>query len=172
MQAPLSEVVVDPLSWRGVHAGRAPDPPVDGGERIGVRGPSVIGLRSPGAVVIAVGLTALGASFEGLVLGALTRAVWIGFVAGVGLAALLVRRRSIFIAVVQPPLVLLAVVFISLRLLFAKRRSITLIKDQGGRYLLDHADRTMVAVSICLGRIFAQLLPRPGKAPVPPRLRP
>ncbi len=51
-----------------------------------------------------------------------------GFVAGVGLAALAVRRGSIFTAMVQPPLVLLAVGFTALRLMTSERLTFTLIK--------------------------------------------
>ncbi len=71
-------------------------------------------------------------------------------------AALLVRRGSIFTAMVQPPLVMVVVSFVALRLMASDRTTISLIK-------LVNAFPTMVigtavAVLLCVVRIFAQPL--------------
>ncbi|WP_370531409.1 DUF6542 domain-containing protein [Nakamurella sp. PAMC28650] len=129
--------------------------------------PTITGLRSWGAVLVAVVLTAVGATFDGLVSGVLTWGFRVGFVAGVCLAALLVRRASIFTAMVQPPLVMVVLIFISLRLLSTERMTITLIK-------VVNAFPTMVigtalAVLICVVRIFAQPLHRSKKTPAAQR---
>ena len=67
---------------------------------------SVRGWPSWAAVLLAVALTFAGTAVDGLTTGALSWGLRIGFYLGVVLAALLVRRRSIFTAMVQPPLVL------------------------------------------------------------------
>ena len=89
---------------------------------------TVRGIPSWGAILVAVGLTAFGAVIDGIVTGTLSWGFRLGFVAGVGLAALLVRRGSIFTALVQPPLVMVVVSFISLRLMGSERTTISLIK--------------------------------------------
>lgn len=84
--------------------------------------PGVPGLPWWGAVLLALGLTAIGgvidrftgsvpfatSDFPGLFL-------QIGFYLGVVAAALLVRRRALFTAAVQPPLVLILCVLLLLR---------------------------------------------------------
>ncbi|MET3806707.1 hypothetical protein ABIB25_003727 [Nakamurella sp. UYEF19] len=129
--------------------------------------PTITGIPSWAAVLVAVLLTALGATFDGLVSGVLTWGFRIGFVAGVALAAVLVRRGSIFTAMVQAPLVMVVVIYISLRLLATERMTITLIKvvDAFPTMLIG----TAVAVLLCVIRIFAQPLRRPKKAPAPQR---
>ena len=67
---------------------------------------SVRGWPSWAVVLLAVALTFAGTAVDGLTTGALSWGLRIGFYLGVVLAALLVRRRSIFTAMVQPPLVL------------------------------------------------------------------
>ena len=67
---------------------------------------SVRGWPSWAVVVLAVALTFAGTAVDGLTTGALSWGLRIGFYLGVVFAALLVRRRSIFTAMVQPPLVL------------------------------------------------------------------
>lgn len=57
-------------------------------------------------VLLALVLTLGGAAIDGLATGTLAWGLRIGFYAGVVLAALAVRRGSIFTAMVQPPLVL------------------------------------------------------------------
>lgn len=92
--------------------------------------PGVSGMPWWGAVLLALGLTAIGGvidritgtipfdstSFPGL-------GLQIGFYAGALLAALLVRRRALFTAAVQPPLVLIICVVALLR--FAWSQSLT-----------------------------------------------
>ncbi len=68
--------------------------------------PGVRGLPSWAVIVLAVVLTLGGAAIDGLTTGSLSWGLRIGFYLGVVLAALLVRRGSIFTAMVQPPLVL------------------------------------------------------------------
>ena len=67
---------------------------------------SVRGWPSWAVVLLAVALTFAGTAVDGLTTGALSWGLRIGFYLGVVAAALLVRRRSIFTAMVQPPLVL------------------------------------------------------------------
>ena len=67
---------------------------------------NVRGWPSWAVVLLAVALTFAGTAVDGLTTGALSWGLRIGFYLGVVLAALLVRRRSIFTAMVQPPLVL------------------------------------------------------------------
>ena len=67
---------------------------------------SVRGWPPWAVVLLAVALTFAGTAVDGLTTGALSWGLRIGFYLGVVLAALLVRRRSIFTAMVQPPLVL------------------------------------------------------------------
>ncbi len=118
-------------------------------------------------MIVAVVLTAVGATVDGAVSGVLSWGFRIGFLAGVGLAAVAVRRGSIFTAVVQPPLVMVAVMFIALRLLSTERMTITLIK-------VVNTFPTMVvgtglAVVLCVIRIFAQPLRRSKTVPTPAR---
>jgi uncharacterized membrane protein len=67
---------------------------------------TVRGWPSWAVVLLAVGLTFAGTAVDGLTTGALSWGLRIGFYLGVALAALLVRRGSIFTAMVQPPLIL------------------------------------------------------------------
>jgi uncharacterized membrane protein len=67
---------------------------------------SVRGWPSWAVVLLTVGLTFAGTAVDGLTTGALSWGLRIGFYLGVVLAALLVRRASIFTAMIQPPLVL------------------------------------------------------------------
>ena len=68
--------------------------------------PGVRGLPSWAVILLALVLTLGGAAIDGLATGTLSWGLRIGFYAGVVLAALAVRRGSIFTAMVQPPLVL------------------------------------------------------------------
>lgn len=67
---------------------------------------SVRGWPSWAVIVLALGCTLAGAAIDGLTVGVLSWGLRIGFYLGVLGAALLVRRASIFTAMVQPPLVL------------------------------------------------------------------
>ena len=129
--------------------------------------PTITGLRAWGAVLVAVVLTAAGATFDGLVNGVITWGFKIGFVGGVCLAALLVRRGSIFTAMVQPPLVMVVIIFIALRMVAKPntRTTITLIQvvDAFPTMLIG----TVLAVLLCVVRIFAQPVRRPRKTPTP-----
>jgi hypothetical protein len=119
---------------------------------------TVRGIPSWGAVLVAVVLTSVGAAIDGMVTDppVLAWGFRLGFIAGVAVAALLVRRGSIFTAMVQPPLVMAVVSFVALRLMASDRTTISLIK-------LVNAFPTMVvgtavAVLLCVVRIFAQPL--------------
>src|ERR1700712_2509441 len=125
---------------------------------------TVRGIPSWAAILVAVGLTAFGAAIDGIVTGTLSWGFRLGFVAGVGLAALLVRRGSIFTALVQPPLVMVVVSFIALRLMASERMTITLIKVVNTFPTMIVG--TAVAVVLCVIRIFAQPLRR-SAAPDP-----
>ena len=112
---------------------------------------------------MAVVLTALGATVDGLASGTPSWGFRVGFVAGVALAAVLVRRGSIFTALVQPPLVMVVVIFISLRLMASERMTITLIKVVNTFPTM--VVGTAVAVVLCVIRIFAQPLRRSAPDP-------
>lgn len=129
--------------------------------------PTIPGLRSWGAVLVAVILTAIGATFDGLVSGVVTWGFRVAFVASVCLAAILVRRASIFTALVQPPLVMVVLIFISLRLITTERMTVTLIKVVNAFPTM--LIGTALAVLICVIRIFAQPLRRPRSTPVAQR---
>ena len=67
---------------------------------------SVRGWPSWGVIILALVCVLGGAAIDGLTIGVLAWGLRIGFYLGVLGAALLVRRGSIFTAMVQPPLVL------------------------------------------------------------------
>ncbi|MBM9468309.1 DUF6542 domain-containing protein [Nakamurella leprariae] len=64
------------------------------------------------AVLVALVASLLGAAVDGMASGALGWGLQIGFVAGVVVAALLIRRDSLFTAMVQPPLVLVVAILV------------------------------------------------------------
>ncbi len=68
--------------------------------------PAVRGWPSWAAVVFALACTLAGAGIDGLTTGQLAWGLRLGFYLGVLGAVLLVRRGSVFTAMVQPPLVL------------------------------------------------------------------
>jgi hypothetical protein len=78
----------------------APVRPVDAAVVPGVRG-----WPWWAVVLLAAATTLLGAALDGLTIDALGWGLRVGFVVGVALAALLVRRASLFTAMVQPPLI-------------------------------------------------------------------
>lgn len=129
--------------------------------------PTTAGIPSWGAVIVAVVFTAVGATIDGVASGVLTWGFRVGFVAGVALAALLVRRGSIFTAMVQPPLVMVVVIFVALRLLSTERTTITLIKVVNAFPTM--VVGTAVAVLLCVIRIFAQPLRHSKEIPVAQR---
>jgi fumarate reductase subunit D len=124
--------------------------------------PTITGLRSWGAVLVAVLLTAIGAAIDGSVNGELSWGFRIGFVLGVALAAVLVRRASIFTAMVQPPLVMVVLIFVALRLLASESMKITAIKVITAFPTM--LTGTVVALLLCVLRIFAQPMRRPQEA--------
>ncbi len=132
---------------------------------------SIAGIPAWGAVLVAVVLSAVGATVDGLVSSANPPVPsWgfrVGFVGGVALAALLVRRGSIFTALVQPPLVMVAVIFLALRLMSPERMTISLIKvvDAFPTMVVG----TAIAVVLCVIRIFAQPLRRSRPAAQAPQ---
>ena len=89
---------------------------------------TVRGVPSWGAILIAVVVTGLGAGVDAIASGTLSWGFRIGFLAGIGLAALAVRRGSIFTAMVQAPLVLVVETVIAERLMSSERLTFTLIK--------------------------------------------
>lgn len=123
---------------------------------------SVRGWPSWMVIVLALATTIAGTAVDGLTTGVLAWGLRIGFYLGVVLAALLVRRGSIFTAMVQPPLVL-AVGFVIGEKLFT---------DEGGYAMLIHlvntfptmAIGTAAAVVIGLIRILAQPMRSPRSA--------
>lgn len=67
----------------------------------------VRGWPSWAVVLLALALTLAGTAVDGVTTGVLAWGLRIGFYLGIVLAALIVRRGSIFTAMVQPPLVVL-----------------------------------------------------------------
>lgn len=114
------------------------------------------------AVLVALVCTLVGTAIDGWVFGTFSWGLRLGFWAGVALAALLVQRRSVFTAMVQPPLILVAGLLIG-GLLFI---------NGGGMYGMalkliatfpTMAIGTALAVAIGLIRIVAQPLRRPAR---------
>ena len=70
--------------------------------------PGVRGWPWWAAVLVALVLTLAGAAIDAWVSGTFSWGLRLGFWIGVGLAALLVQRKSVFTAMVQPPLILVA----------------------------------------------------------------
>ncbi len=129
--------------------------------------PGVRGLPSWAVVLLALVLTLGGAAVDGLTTGVLSWGLRIGFYLGVVLAVLLVKRGSVFTAMVQPPLVLVVGVVLG-GMLFT---------GSGGLYSTGlkliaafptMALGTAVAVLIGLIRILAQPMRgnrQPGRMP-------
>ena len=128
---------------------------------------SVRGWPSWAVIVLALGCTLAGAAIDGLTVGVLSWGLRIGFYLGVLGAALLVRRASIFTAMVQPPLVLVAGLLVG-GMLFT---------NTGGLYgtalriiatFPTMAMGTAAAVLIGVIRIFAQPLRARSPRSAPP----
>ncbi|WP_188939731.1 DUF6542 domain-containing protein [Nakamurella endophytica] len=122
--------------------------------------PSVRGIPSWAAVLVAVAATVVGAVIDQAVSGRLGAGMLVGLVVGIAAAALAVRRGSIFTAMVQAPLVLLVVDLVVSLLTISGRLTLTLIA-------VVQAFPTMAigtAVGLVLGliRILAQALRRPA----------
>lgn len=121
--------------------------------------PGVRGWPWWAAVLVALVCTLIGTAIDGWVFGTFSWGLRLGFWIGVALAALLVQRRSVFTAMVQPPLILVAGLLIG-GLLFI---------NGGGMYGMalkliatfpTMAIGTALAVAIGLIRIVAQPLRR------------
>lgn len=124
---------------------------------------SVRGVPSWGAIGIAVILTVAGAVFDGYVSGTLTWGFKVGFVCGVALAALAVRRGSIFTAMVQAPLIMVVVASIAQRLISGQRVMLVLIDIVNTFPTM--AIGTGVGLLLGVVRLFAQpLRSRPAAA--------
>ena len=128
---------------------------------------SVRGWPSWAVILLALGLTLAGTAVDGITTGLLAWGLRIGFYLGVLGAALLVRRASIFTAMVQPPLVLVVGLVIG-GMLFT---------NIGGLYgtalriiatFPTMAMGTAAAVLIGLIRIVAQPLRPKSQRSVPP----
>ena len=117
---------------------------------------SVRGVPAWGAILIAVVLSALGAVADGLGNGQLGWGFGIGFVLGIALAALAVRRGSVFTAMVQAPLVMVVVTVIAQRLMVSERITFLLIKVVNAFPTM--AVGTAVGLLLGLARLLAQPL--------------
>lgn len=109
-------------------------------------------------------LTGLGAVIDGMSSGGLGWGFTVGFVAGVGSAALMVRRGSIFTAIVQPPLVMVVLMFLALKVISNDALKIIGIKLVGNFPLM--VVGTALALLLCVVRIFAQPMRRQKKSPM------
>ena len=109
-----------------------------------------------GAVLIAVVFAAVGAAVDALAVGKLGWGYRVAFPLGIAMAALAVRRGSIFTAMVQAPLVMAVTAVAALRILTSERIATTAIA------LVDLFPLMVIgtAVGLLLGliRIFAQPL--------------
>lgn len=126
---------------------------------------SVRGWPSWAVIVLAVVTTLAGTAVDGLTTGSLAWGLRIGFYAGVVGAAIMVRRASIFTAMVQPPLVLVVGIVIG-GMLFTNAGGLygTALKIIGTFPTM--AIGTALAVLIGLIRILAQPLRSAGTAGV------
>jgi hypothetical protein len=129
--------------------------------------PGVRGWPSWAVVLLALALTLGGTAVDGLTTGLLAWGLRIGFYLGVISAALLVRRASIFTAMVQPPLVLVFGIVVG-GLLFTQAGGLygTALKIIGTFPTM--AIGTAVAVLIGLIRILAQPMRSSGGAAARP----
>lgn len=125
--------------------------------------PGVRGWPWWAAVLVALVFTLIGTAIDGWLFGTFSWGLRLGFWVGVALAALVVQRRSVFTAMVQPPLILVAGLLIG-GLLFV---------TGGGMYGMalkliatfpTMAIGTALAVAIGLIRIVAQPLRRPARS--------
>jgi len=118
---------------------------------------SVRGWPSWAVIVLALVLTLGGAAVDGLTTGLLAWGLRLGFYGGVVLSAILVRRASIFTAMVQPPLVLVVGIVVG-GMLFTNAGGLyaTALKIIGTFPTM--AIGTAAAVLIGLIRILAQPL--------------
>ena len=120
---------------------------------------SVRGWPSWAVILLALGLTLAGTAVDGITTGLLAWGLRIGFYLGVLSAALLVRRASIFTAMVQPPLVLVVGIVTGV-LLFGPatglRGNVISIASTVINTFPTMAIGTAVAVLIGLIRILAQ----------------
>ena len=123
----------------------------------------VRGWPSWAVVLLALALTLAGTAVDGVTTGVLAWGLRIGFYLGIVLAALIVRRGSIFTAMVQPPLVVLFGLVVG-GMLFTQTGGLygTTLKVIGTFPTM--AIGTAAAVLIGLIRILAQPLrsTRPG----------
>ena len=117
---------------------------------------SVRGVPAWGAVLIAVVLAAVGAAVDAIGSGQLGWSFGIGFVLGIAVAALAVRRGSLFTAMVQAPLVMAVVSVIALKLLHSERVTFVLIKVVNAFPTM--AVGTAVGLLLGLLRLLAQPL--------------
>lgn len=129
--------------------------------------PGVRGWPSWAVVLLALGLTLGGTAIDGWTTGVLAWGLRIGFYAGVVLAAVLVRRGSIFTAMVQPPLVVVFGIVVG-GMLFTNSGGLyaTALKIIGTFPTM--AIGTAAAVLIGLIRILAQPVRSPSRAGVRP----
>lgn len=127
---------------------------------------SVRGWPSWAVIVLALLCTLAGAAIDGLTTGTLAWGLRIGFYLGVVGAALLVRRGSIFTAMVQPPLVYLGIAVLVAALLGGGNFKIRLLGVVD--IFPTMAIGTGVAVLLGLIRILAQPL-RNARPPQGPR---
>lgn len=120
---------------------------------------TVQGWPSWGVIALAVGATLAGAAIDGLLTGQLGWGLRIGFYLGVVSAAAIVRRGSVFTAMVQPPLVLVAGIVVG-GVLFTNSGGLypTALKIIGAFPTM--AIGTALAVVIGAIRIFAQPIRR------------
>ncbi len=91
------------------------------------RRPAVAGWRPVPAGLFAVALTAVGVLTDRFGVGALGWGTRVGFTVGVVVAVAMVRRRSLYTAAVQPPMVFIGVVLTVFWLTKAGRLTVTVI---------------------------------------------
>jgi hypothetical protein len=137
------------------------DPATDRAEHASVL-PQLPGIPWWGATVLALVLTLIGVLIDKA---GSTEPAWglrIGYFVGCGLAALAVRRRAVFTAMVQPPLVLVVILVPALKLMFGLTVYESAIKLVNAFPTM--AIGTVIAVIIGVVRLFAQPLRHRGSS--------
>lgn len=152
-----------------------PEAPADSERALASVIPSVAGVPWYGAVLISLVFTVIGSVIAGSNYDAGVPVVlWIFFLAGTILAALAVRRHSVFTAMVQPPLIAAVVVFVGAKI-FAGEQTLSAAVNVVKIFPMMLV-ATGVAVAIGLVRIATTRLrstdrpaDRTGAAPEDPR---
>ncbi|MTD12865.1 hypothetical protein GIS00_02755 [Nakamurella sp. YIM 132087] len=143
----------------------SPSPAQDSRDQVEEAGaiPAIPGIPWWGAAILALVLTIIGVVVDKFISVGPAWGLRSGFFLGAVLAALLVRRRAVFTAMVQPPLVLVIVLVPALKVLFANsfyEAAVHLVNT-----FPTMAIGTVLALIIGVIRLFAQPLKSKSQRP-------